>query len=105
MSINHDYIVKYRGRKLKETDPMMTAQELLKSSLNHLLTLKDSSHHLSFDQATDLSRALECLNDILTELEEGDKDWDAEGFSHFLKTKQERLDAMKDQLSELETAS
>ena len=70
----------------------MSAQDLLNESICNLLTLQESSHNLTFDQAMDLSGAIDRLNDILSDLESEGKDWDAEGFSKFLKTKNERID-------------
>ena len=70
----------------------MSAQDLLNESICNLLTLQESSHNLSFDQAMDLSGAIDRLNDILSDLESEEKDWDAEGFSKFLKTKDQRID-------------
>jgi hypothetical protein len=84
---------------------MMTAQELLHDSLTNLLTLQKSSFNLSFDSAIDLSNAIDRINDILTGLEEEGKDWDAESFSEFLNTKDERMQGMKDKLAELEEFS
>ena len=69
----------------------MSAQDLLNESLCNLLTLQESSHNLTFDQAMDLSGAINRLNDILSDLESEEKDWDAEGFSEFLKTKDQRI--------------
>jgi hypothetical protein len=83
----------------------MTAQELLHDSLSKLLILQQSSFNLSFDSAIDLSSAIDRINDILTALEEEGKDWDASSFSHFLKTKDERMQGMKDKLAELEEFS
>jgi hypothetical protein len=79
----------------------MTAQELLQDSLSNLLTLQDSSFNLSFEQAIDLSGAIDRINEILTGLEEEGKDWDAESFSEFIKTKDDRMARMKDKLAEL----
>lgn len=83
----------------------MTAQELLQDSLSNLLTLQKSSFNLSFEQAIDLSGAIDRINDILNALEDEGKDWDAESFSEFIKTKDDRMTWMKDKLAELEEFS
>jgi hypothetical protein len=83
----------------------MTAQELLQDSLTNLLTLQDSSFNLTFDQAIDLSGAIDRINDILTALEDEEKNWDASSFSEFIKTKDDRMARMKDKLAELEEFS
>jgi hypothetical protein len=83
----------------------MTAQELLQDSLSNLLTLQDSSFNLSFDSAIDLSGAIDRINDILTALEDEGNDWDAENFSEFIQTKDERMNRMKNKLAEIEEYS
>ena len=84
---------------------MMTAKELLNTSLSNLQTLHATSHNLTFDQAMDLGGAIERVNSILTELEEQGKDWEAESTALFLKTKDERLERMKEKLDRLEEYS
>ena len=81
---------------------MMTAKELLNNSLKNLQTLHETSYQLTFDQAMDLAGAIERVNSILTELEEQGKDWEAESTALFLKTKDERLERMKEKLDRLE---
>ncbi len=84
---------------------MMTAQNLLSTSLSNLQTLHETAHHLNFDQAMDLSRAIECINSILTGKEEEGKDWEAEKLAQLFKTSEERFERMKDKLAKLEEYS
>jgi vacuolar-type H+-ATPase subunit I/STV1 len=84
---------------------MMTAKELLSTSLSNLQTLSETSHNLTFDQAIDLGGAIERVNSILTELEEQGKDWEAEKLASLIKTKDERFERMKEKLDRLEEYS
>jgi hypothetical protein len=83
----------------------MTAQELLQNSLNNLSIVEKSSFSLDFDQAMDLIGAINRISGLLSELKKEEKDWDAESFSHFLDTKNERMARMKEKLAELEEYS
>ena len=83
----------------------MTAQNLLSTSLSNLQTLHETAHNLDFDQAMDLSRAIECVNSILTGLEEQGKDWEAEKVAFLTKTSSERFERIKDGLARLEEYS
>ena len=47
----------------------MKAKELLRTSLDNLLILQDASLNLTIDEAMDLNGAIECLSDILKNLE------------------------------------
>ena len=84
---------------------MMTAQELLSTSLSNLQALQVTSYSLTFDQTMDLSRAIECVNSILTGLEEEGKDWEAEKLAQLIPTSKERFERMMEKLDRLEEYS
>ncbi len=80
-------------------------KRFLETALSNLQTLHETAHNLNFDQAMDLSRAIECINSILTGLEEQGKDWEAEKVAFLTKTSVERFERIKDKLARLEKYS